>query len=262
VAKLLNEKTEAEDENIVSLDDGLKTEQAEESKPVVSEYSSKSREDLEAMLEDQKKMIGRQSGEVGKARAEIEALKSADAFIQGQLSKNSVPEQPKEEIDYFSDPAGAISKSVADNPELQSIKAELSQLKMNNIKSSLEASHPDYMDILGNQDFNNWVNESPTRRASFGIMDRNFDLEIANDLLSGFKQFTQTEVKQEDVIKRKNSVKAASSGNVSSSSESSPGKKIRASDLRDLQIKDPKKYSQMQDEIVKAFREGRVLMNS
>jgi hypothetical protein len=255
-AQLLNEKSQSEDDGAVELEQGLNSEP--EQPKVESEYAAKSREELEKMIADQKEFIGRQSAEVGSTRAEIAALKSADQFIQGQLAK-SQPEQPKEELDYFSDPAGAISKSIVDNPELKNVKAELDRLKMAEIKRSLEASHPDYLNVLGSKDFTDWISVSPTRRASFKIMDQSFDLEIANDLLQGFKESNQTEVQTEPVKTRKESVKAASSGNVSGSSEVARGKKVRSSDLREMMINDPKRYSDLMPEIMKAYQEGRVI---
>ncbi len=62
-------------------------------------------------------------------------------------------------------------------------------------------------------------------------------------------------------INRSESVKAASTGSATGSSEPVSKKKYRASDLRRLKNSDPQAYANRNDEFVKAYLEGRVVHN-
>ncbi len=65
------------------------------------------------MHQEAEKLLGKQSGEVGELRSVV------DNYIQTQLDTNKAPEQPEEDIDFFSDPDKAVERAIK-NPFNQS----------------------------------------------------------------------------------------------------------------------------------------------
>ena len=226
----------------------------------VSKYADKSREELERMIDNNQEMIGRQSDEVRAARAEIEAVKAADRVLE-RATQSQAKQKPEEKLDYFGDPEKAIKSTIQSAPELQAVKQEVETLRLENIKRELSAAHPDFKDVLSSNDFGNWVAASSLRTKSFQAMNAEFDVEIAKELISSYKAAAQQQQPQSTTADRKESVLAASSGNVSGSSEKTTGKKLRASDLRELMTSNPSRYEELYPEILKAYQEGRVINN-
>ena len=89
--------------------------------------------------------------------------------------------------------------------------------------------------------------------------DRNFDYQLGGEILSLYKESRQAMVdkqRSEAEEKRKRDLNAAKTG--SSSTGETPKKIYRRADLIKLRIYDPDKFNAMQDEILQAYKEGRV----
>lgn len=227
-------------------------------------WSKLSNEELQDLLANSQQMIGKQSNDVGaarqeaqKLRAELDAIKTADRYLQGQLG-NVQQQKPEEKLDYFGDPAKAIKQEIASSSELQTMQRELEEIRVENIRRELLSAHPDFKEVWSSPEFETWVASSPSRTASFKAMNTSYNVEIAKELLSEYKATKQTQAPQPD---RKQSVLAASTGSATGSSEKPMGKKLRASDLRELLIKNPDRYQELYPEIRKAYEEGRVINN-
>ena len=261
MAELLDKEKESEPDS-KNVEEALtpppQEQQQKQAEEPVSKYAEKSRDDLEKMLADQEMMIGRQSEEVRDARVQLEAVKAADQYLQGQLPPKSEA-KPEKKLDYFGDPEKAIKSTIQSAPELQAMKQEVENLRLENIKRELSAAHPDFKDVLSSNEFGNWVAASPVRTKSFQAMNAEFDVEIAKELIGAYKATTQQPA--EPTADRRESVLAASSGNITGSSEKTTGKKVRASDLRELMTSNPDRYNELYPEILKAYQEGRVINN-
>ena len=90
--------------------------------------------------------------------------------------------------------------------------------------------------------------------------DQQFDFDSANELISTWKErqnmVSETaKVQKED---RKRQLKAASTGSASGSTEAPSRKIYRRADIIKLMQTDPKRYTQLQPEIMAAYAEGRV----
>ena len=271
MAKLIDAESESVEQNLEAVAEALKpSPTAEDDQPRSQpaedpSWANKSPEELKAMLAEQKAMIGRQSNDVGNARKEaehlrlrLEAIEKADAMMQGHL-KDAQSKEPEQKPDYFGDPENAVKAQISSDPNLKQMKDELENLRVESIKRDLSSAHPDYQEVLSSSDFEQWVSESPMRRQSYQAMNANYDIAIAKELIGDYKS-TRTEPQAQKPA-RADKVRAASSGNVSGSSEPSTGKKIRAVDLRQLKISNPARYEELMPEIMKAYQEGRVIDN-
>jgi hypothetical protein len=217
-------------------------------------YQGKSLDDIVKMHQEAEKLIGKQAQEVGEVR------KLADELIKQNINKNQENIQQQEpEVDFFEDPKKAIQNTVDRHPDVLAAKQATQEFKKMQIQQKLSKDHPDYVDIVNNSDFANWVKESPVRLGLYAKADGEFDYDSANELLSTYKALRSIKSKQaenEGKEVRKQSLKAASV-DTGGSGESSR-RVYRRADLIRLKMTDPQRYEALSDEIMKAYQEGRV----
>jgi hypothetical protein len=224
-----------------------------------SAYASKSREELEKMIDDQKSMIGRQSNEVGDVKRKLDDLQgqiSAKNFVDGQVSQ---PEQAKpKEIDYFGDPASAIKQSIEDSPAIRQMQQENARLRADNAARDLQSRHNDADVLLTSDAFKNYIAQSPSRTQSYRHGMQSMDVSILNELLSDYKAANQTdsEVQQLKGQDRKQQVRRAATGSAQGSGEKAPGKQLSREDMVNLQVRDPERYRRLwaEGKIQEAYR--------
>jgi hypothetical protein len=127
------------------------------------------------------------------------------------------------------------------------------------IQQKLAQEHPDFVQIVQDQDFVNWVKSSPIRIGLHTKADAEYDYDSANELLTTYKQLRGVKAKQTNEAgetQRKSNLKAATV-DVGGTGES--GKKVyRRADLIRLKMLDPNRYDALSDEIMAAYAEGRV----
>ena len=116
------------------------------------------------------------------------------------------------------------------------------------------SQHPDYVDVIKDDEFANWVKASEVRIELLQRAD-SYDLSAANELLSNWKQIQG--VKQVSQQDRKQQIKAASTGG-KGSGEPTSRKIYKRTDIVQLMISDPDRYKANVEEFDKAYREGRV----
>lgn len=222
-------------------------------------YKGKSVDDIIKMHQEAEKLIGKQAQEVGEVR------KLADELIKHNLtsSKTAQPTQTyveEPEVDFFEDPQKAVRKAVETHPDLLAAKQATQEFKRMTIQQKLAQTHPDYIQVVQDQGFAEWVKSSPVRMGLYAKADGEYDFDSANELLSTYKQLKQVQanqVKAVDDTARKQSLKAAGVGDTAGTGEGS--KKIyRRTDLIRLKMQDPDRYEALQPEIMAAYAEGRV----
>ena len=200
------------------------------------------------------KLIERQGKEVGEIR------KLADELIKQNLSSNKQPiEKDEPEVDFFENPKEAIRKTVDQHPDVVAGRQAANDFKRMQIQQKLTQEHPDYVQIVQDQDFVNWVKSSPIRLGLYAKADGEYDYDSANELLSTYKQLRGVKTRQTNEAgetQRKSSLKAASV-DVGGSGES--GKRVyRRADLIRLKMTDPDRYEALSGEIMQAYQDGRV----
>ena len=218
-------------------------------------YRGKSIEEVALMHSEVEKRLSMQGQEIGQVR------KLADELIRQNLeSKQQSAKKIEPEVDFFEDPQAAIQKAVDNHPDVQSSKLAFANMQRMQIKQQLASTHPDYEELAKDPNFTDWVKSSPVRIRLMVAADQGYDFDSANELLSTYKQIRGARAKQGEVLQENNrqlSLRAAGV-DVGGSGESSK-KTYRAIDLQNLLNTNPDRYTAMQDEIMRAYSEGRVL---
>ena len=228
---------------------------------IPDKYRGKSLDEIVKMHQEAEKLIGRQAQEVGEVR------KLADSLIKQQLEQKHDTPQPStaQEIDWYEDPEKAVNRAVENNPILKQLQEnQLQQIRLNN-RAMLEQAHPDFMNIVQSEDFNNWVKESRIRIQLLANAE-NYDLDSALELLGNYKSTRNVKqqntdaadqsLKKADDEGRAKSLKAASVQQGGTGESSKPI--YRRADLIRLKMQDPARYESMADDILAAYAEGRV----
>jgi hypothetical protein len=217
-------------------------------------YRGKSIEEVALMHSEVEKRLSVQGQEIGEVR------KLADELIRQNLESKQSAKKIEPEVDFFEDPQAAIQKAVDNHPDVQSSKLAFANMQRMQIKQQLASTHPDLDEITKDQNFVDWIKSSPVRIKLFEAADAGYDFDSANELLSTYKQIRGARAKQGEVLQENNrqvSLRAAAV-DVGGSGESSK-KTYRRIDLQNLLNTNPERYTAMQDEIMQAYREKRVI---
>jgi len=239
------------------------TEQDNSAEPKTPEYElpkkfeGKSVEDIVTSYGNLEKELGRKGQEIGELR------KLTDEILKQQLTQNGTkePEVEAEEVDFFDDPDKAVSKAIENHPKFREFEEQQKAAQATATTQQLEAAHPDYINVVQDTKFQEWVQESPIRTQLY-VNAHNYDLDSAMELMNTWKDrqlvAKTSEVEAEKSQKREDALKAGK-GVSRTSSESTAGKKVyRRADLIRLKATNPNRYNDLQDEIMAAYADGRV----
>lgn len=217
-------------------------------------YRGKSIEEVALMHSEVEKRLSVQGQEIGQVR------QLADELMRQNLESKQSAKKIEPEVDFFEDPQAAIQKAVDNHPDVQSSKLAFANMQKMQIKQQLASTHPDHEELAKDQNFTDWVKSSPVRIRLMVAADQGYDFDSANELLSTYKQLRGVRAKQGEFVQENNrqlSLRAAGV-DVGGSGESSK-KTYRRIDLQNLLNTNPDRYNAMQDEIMRAYREGRVI---
>jgi len=234
-----------------------KVEQPQTEEPTVPEkYQGKSLEEVVQMHQEAEKLLGRQSSEVGELR------KVVDDYISQSIT-TSAPQQyvePEDDIDYFTDPQAAVNRAIENHPKIREAEQYSAQYKKQTSLSMLQSKHPEMQDILNDPKFAEWIKASKIRTQLFVQADQGYDADSADELFTLWKERKTVAQQTANVEKqaRKQSLKAANTGNARGSAEGSRKKVYRRADIIKLMKDDPDRYQALSDEIMAAYAEGRV----
>lgn len=229
----------------------------EEPEPTIPEkYRGKSVAELVNMLQAAEQYQGRQSSEIGELRSTV------DNFIQSQTVAQQESTPQEEDLDFYTDPDAAVQRAIETHPKVQQAEAVSQQLQQGAALAALQRKHPDFESIVNDSAFNTWVQSKPALAKMYDQADKGFDIDSADTLLSLWKERVgaAAEVAQQDKAVRTNAARAASTGDVGNAPPNAPRKKTyRRSDIIKLMQNDEDRYLAMQDEIMQAYAEGRVV---
>jgi len=218
-------------------------------------YRGKTPKEIVAMHQEAEKLIGKQGSEVGELR------KVVDDFIKTQTSKDLKTQEPEySDEDFFIEPQNAINRAINNHPAVKEAQQASAQMRKQEVLSKLSSEFPDLTDTVQNPAFVEWIKGSRVRTELFARAESNFDYDSAKELLSTWKdkQEVTKKVTETSKLDRNNQLKAADVG-TSNSNESVSKKKYRRSDIIKLMQTDPDRYDAMSQEIMAAYREGRVI---
>jgi len=233
-------------------------EAAPEEENLPTKYKGKSLDEIIRMHQEAEKLIGRQAQEVGEVR------KLADELIKRQLdTKKEVEVTKEDEIDIFEDPKKYVRDAVENHPAIKEAKEQTAEIKRMQTLNRLKTEFPDFESTVGDPEFAEWVKASPVRLRLYAAADANMDYDSAAELLSTWNYIKPKAVAHapapapEIKAAQKAAVKSATV-DVGSNTGATSAKVYRRADLIRLQLEDPDRYYQLQDEIMAAYAQGRV----
>lgn len=243
--ELMDEQTEIEEPEAQA--------QEPEEDDIPEKYRGKTPRELIQMHQEAEKAVGRQGSEVGELR------KLVDSYIMSQ-SKQQAPQPEVEDVDWFADPDKALESKLSSHPTIKKFEESARKSEQLASQERLRAKHPDYKEIVQDEGFAKWIQESKIRTKLFIEADRGYDADAADELFSLWKERKSLAQSTVDMDKqaRKNDVRRASTGNARGSN-APQGKKIyRRADIIKLINEDPDRYAMLEPDIRRAYAEGRV----
>ena len=219
-------------------------------------YKGKSVKDIIAMHQEAEKLIGKQGSEVGELR------KVVDDFIKTQTSKDlkTKEEEQIDDVDFFADPKSTIEKAIENHPSVKEAKQAAKEMKRAETSARIEKEFPDVAEIVRDEQFVEWIKASKVRTELFLKAETDYDFDSAKELLSTWKEKKELSKKAVETSKADRDLQLkAADVSTPNASESVSKKKYRRSDIIKLMQTDPDRYDAMADEIMQAYREGRVV---
>jgi hypothetical protein len=216
-------------------------------------YANKTIAEVARMHQEAEKLAGRQGNELGDLR------KTIDDFIKARAVE-ATTEKPKEsvEVDFFDNPQKAVTDAISNSTEIKQMQELIAKQRQSEVLTKLSSKHPNYMDVVSDNAFIEWVKGSNVR---LELLQRaeSYDYDAADELLTFWKERSGLVSKAQAVNEedRSQQRKAATTGG-RGSAEPISRKIYRRTDIVNLMIKDPDKYYANIDEIQKAYEENRV----
>jgi hypothetical protein len=221
---------------------------------IPEKYRGKSIKEVIGMHQSAESLIGTQGSEVGELR------KVVDGYIQSQLQPQEPEQPPAEPVDFFEDPAKAVSQAIETHPDVVNARQQAQEMKRTTSLNQLQQKHPDMQQVLQAPAFAEWVKGSPVRMELYDRADKGFDFNAADELVSNFKERAATAqaAVQTETAARQQAVRAASTGSATGTGNAGAKRVYRRADIIKLMKTDPDRYEALNSEIMLAYQEGRV----
>jgi hypothetical protein len=189
-----------------------------------------------------------------------EIRKLSDELIKQNLgSKQQRVHEDEPEVDFFQDPQKAVQATIEKHPDVLAARQASMDFKRMQVQQKLSQEHPDFTQVVGDSEFQNWVKSSSVRLALYAKADAEFDYDSANELLSTFKQLRGVKAQQAERTSDATRVKNMKAAQVDVGGSGESSKRVyRRADLIRLKMTDPARYESLSDEIMQAYSEGRV----
>lgn len=251
-----NTEPPAEGETTETLDEALQAESVEEVEPEVEEpeladtYRGKSVAEVAKMHSELEKLMARQGNELAALRQQV-----AQPVVQAE------PEPPSEDVDFFTNPKGAVTQTLENHEVIKEFRQTTAQLKRDAGVQKLLAKHPDMSEIINSDDFKEWSMATPVRQRLRYEADQMFSVEAADELITNFKDIKgmAAQAKKAGGNARKKAVQQANTGGASSNPDSVSSRKIlNGAEIRQRMKTDPAWYEANQEALMKAYAEDRV----
>jgi len=200
--------------------------------------------------------------ELSKQVKTLQKSLSNQGYELGELREfkraSQVNAKKEDPVDFYTDPEKAMEQRIANNPKLQEIDNLTAQLKQQAMLGELKSEHPDFKEVLADDNFLSWVDASKKRSEMFKDADQRYDIDAANELFGTWKELQSIKKTGEAEATVKNGQeRALKSARVDTGNSSVSNKKIYASiDLQRLRTSDPTAYKALNPS--KLYAEGRV----
>jgi len=219
---------------------------------VPEKFRGKRLEDVVKSYEELEKQFGKQGQELGELR------KITDEYIKRQLAGNPSEDtyQTQDDIDENDPTVSTVDKII--EKKLGPVLKELHETKKEKMTTKLKELHPDFVEIVTDNEFVEWVKASPIRTELYVQADKGYDPDAANELFTVWKERKGVKANKpktpavDEVALRNASMETGSAAHEG-------GEKIyRRADIVNLMRTNPTRYQQLEPEIRKAYAEGRV----
>jgi hypothetical protein len=230
-------------------------------------FAGKSAADVVDMYKNLESHSGRLASQLGEARNSVNALilgKRENDLRQNTQPTEAYKVQP---ADLMVNPTEALDRYLQGrtSPEVSRLQERLGQLEQQLHSSTFTMKHPTAETITSDPAFSAWVKQTPLRQRLAQSASQNNMID-ADLLLTEWQsaQTTQTDTVNNTGDKARALARAVtleSGGHGTESGTRKSGKVFRRGDLIALRQRDPDKYEsqELQNEIVKAYLEGRVV---
>lgn len=217
------------------------------------QFRGKSLKEIAKYAASTEKALSKQGNELGEVR------RLADELLRSQLmgAKAKEPEEaPKP--DFFENPEEAVRSIVSSDPRVVAAEQFMRQQQRAQTQQALLQKHPDVGSIVTDAGFKEWVGASKVRTQLFQAAEA-FDLDAADELLSTYKELKAVKQQKTQEVNKEVRDQTLRAASVDTGGTGESTKKVyRRADLIRLKINDPNRYEAMSDEILAAYREGRV----
>tara|TARA_B100001059_G_C17763799_1_gene544396 strand:- start:220 stop:1065 length:846 start_codon:yes stop_codon:yes gene_type:complete len=217
-------------------------------------YRGKGTKEIIEMHRELERRMSEQGNEVSNLRSTLDAM--------ALNAPASEPEsEPITEADFFSDPTNTVNRAIDNHPALRQAQEMAQKMAYAQGLATLQQRHPDLQDVVSSEGFKEWVKASNSRMSRYTKADQMGDVEEADDLISTYKQLNKVTATAKEASKKaqKQAVSNANTGSTRGNSDVRGSRRVyRSADIRQLMMTDPKRYEDLQPEIMQAYAEGRV----
>jgi len=222
-------------------------------------YKGKTVEDLAKMHQEAEKLIGKHAQEVGEHRKFFDEIMKRELLQKKAQQPTQEDEDPNEK--FFKKPTEAMDDYLSNHPTIKQAQEQALIMKAQTAQQQLQQQFPDYVEVIQNSDFKQWVDASPIRQKLYQEADGGYDVASATELISTWKAISSTKQTEQTITaeSQDNRVKSLKAATVDTGSSSvSSKKRYSRNALQDLLRNNPEKYYANADEILLAYEEGRV----
>jgi len=226
---------------------------------VPSKFKGKPVSDILKSYEELEKQFGKQGQELGDIRRLADEMMKRQLNSENPNSDNSNSRwNTEQENDILSQEPSKIVDRIVEQKLAPALK-EIQEYKKDKMTVKLQDSHPDFLDIVKDLEFQEWVKTSRIRLELFNLADQSYDYSAADELFAVWKERKGIKPKSKEDTKAQNESFNNATMETGTAEERSPGKKYRRVDLMDLKLRNPERYEALQPEILRAYAEGRVV---
>lgn len=227
-------------------------------------YRGKSVEEVIKMHQEAERWAQTQAEEVGFARKMAEAAAKRLESEGVTHSKRDEADADESSVEFFADPRKAVENAVSNHPAIQEAKQANESSRNERAKERVTKAIGDPQELMADPEFIPWLQQNPYRVQSLRHADANADADAAIEIFGNFKAYRDSKASENEHTKQELKQKTQSSKNAGivdggTSGEKQTGKIYRRADLIRLQNTDPDRYERLENEIIKAYSEGRVV---
>ena len=224
---------------------------------IPEKFKGKSVEDIVKSYQELEKAYGQRANDLGEYR------KLTDQLLEQQLQSKKQVETEEDNFDIddlLENPKEAVTKAV--KKATQPLEDKLLSYEREKRQEKFVAKHPDFQQVVNSPEFGEWVMASPVRQKLFQEADKNYDYDVASELLDTYKALnsrTEANVEEQKEVVQKKRAKAMKQATTETAARSAPSSKVFSrKQLIHLKMTNPAKYESLRPEINLAYAEGRI----